>query len=222
MHRELTGYCLSRIQSRSSSVVRGALLALVLPVVLGMTAAHGAERSAESVVNEVCANCHRHGEKGAPIIGNQKSWAGRRNLGLTKLGKSALEGIRNMPSHGGDASLSSIELELAITYMVNQSGGDWVEPMNKSAPGRARTGEQVVKEQCGACHLTGKDGAPRIGDRDAWVGRVREGLDKVVASGIHGRGAMPARGGLADLTDAEMRAAVIYMFNASIAGQKTQ
>lgn len=222
MHSELPVYCLSQIRSWYRSVIRGALLALALPVVLGMTAAHGVQRSAESVVNEVCANCHRHGEKGAPIIGNQKSWTGRRNLGLTKLGKSALEGIRNMPSHGGDAGLSSIELERAITYMVNQSGGDWVEPMNKRAPGRDRTGEQVVRDKCGACHLTGKDGAPRIGDRDAWVGRVSEGLDKVVASGIHGRGAMPARGGLADLTDAEMRAAVIYMFNASVAGQKTR
>ncbi len=221
MHRELTGYCLSRIHAWNGPVARG-LLTVALSAVLGLTVAHGAQRSAESVVNEVCAKCHRHGEKGAPIIGNQKSWAGRRDLGLTRLGKNALEGIRDMPSHGGDAGLSSVELERAITYMVNQSGGAWVEPVDKQTSARARSGAQVVKEKCGTCHLTGRDGAPKIGDRDAWVGRVSQGLDKAVASGIHGRGAMPARGGLADLSDAEMRAAVIYMFNASVAGQKAQ
>ncbi len=84
----------------------------------------------------------------------------------------------------------------------------------------ARSGEQVVKAKCGDCHLTGKDGAPKMGDRDAWIGRVSKGLEKVIASGIHGRGAMPARGGMADLSDAEMRAAVIYMFTESTGPKK--
>jgi cytochrome c5 len=35
----------------------------------------------------------------------------------------------------------------------------------------------------------------------------------VVRSAINGHGGMPARGGMASLTDAEMRNAVIYMMN---------
>jgi len=34
-----------------------------------------------------------------------------------------------------------------------------------------------------------------------------------VRSAIHGHGPMPARGGLADLTDAEIRGAIVYMFS---------
>ena len=197
--------------------LRGVLLAIALPYALGVTLAHGAERSGDSIVKEVCGVCHKTGEKGAPVIGDRDAWAKRKAQGLTKLNQHAMEGIRNMPSHGGNAGLSSQDLERAITYMVNQSGGNWTEPISKTAPGKARTGEQLVKARCGDCHLTGKDGAPKLGDRDAWINRVSGGLDKVVASGIHGRGAMPARGGMADVTDAEMRAAVVYMFTASTA-----
>ena len=185
-----------------------------------MALAHGAERSGEDIVKEVCAACHKRGDNGAPAIGDRKAWEKRKTLGLSKLSQHALEGIRKMPAHGGSAALSSAELERAITYMVNQSGGNWIEPVGKAGLAAPRSGEQVVKARCGECHLTGKDGAPKIGDRDAWVGRVSKGIDAVVASGIHGRGAMPARGGLADLSDAEMRAAVLFMFQQSTTPKK--
>ena len=199
----------------------GRIMAVFLtPFALGMTAAHGAERSGEDIVKEVCAACHKQGEKGAPVIGNKNSWDQRKAQGLSKLSQHALEGLRNMPAHGGNAGLSGADLERAITFMVNQSGGKWIEPVSKDAPQKARSGEQVVKAKCGECHRTGKDGAPKIGDRDAWVGRVSKGLDAVVASGIHGRGSMPARGGLADLSDEEMRSAVVYMFQQSTTPKK--
>jgi len=210
--------CFSWAPMKARLLAGRSLLALVLPLALGltgMTAAHSAERSGEDVVKEVCAACHKRGENAAPVIGDKKAWEKRRAQGLSKLSEHAIEGIRKMPAHGGSAGVSNGELERAITYMVNQSGGNWVEPVNKDAPPRVRTGEEVVKAKCAECHLTGKDGAPKIGDRDAWVGRVSKGLDAVIASGIHGRGSMPARGGMADLSDAEMRAAVVYMFKES-------
>lgn len=76
-----------------------------------------------------------------------------------------------------------------------------------------RGGEQIVKAQCVKCHGTGVNGAPKIGDQAAWRPRLKNGLDKTVASAIHGHGNMPARGGMADLTDPEVRAAILYMFN---------
>lgn len=75
-----------------------------------------------------------------------------------------------------------------------------------------RSGEQVVKAQCVKCHGTGVNGAPKIDDRAAWAPRMTKGLDATVRSAIHGHGAMPARGGMADLTDSELRAAISYMF----------
>ena len=83
-----------------------------------------------------------------------------------------------------------------------------------------RSGEQIVKGKCINCHGTGVGGAPRIDDRAAWAPRMKQGLDATVRSAIRGHGAMPARGGMADLTDSELRAAIIYMFNPAGAGVK--
>lgn len=76
-----------------------------------------------------------------------------------------------------------------------------------------RSGEQIVKGQCAACHEKGLHGAPRIDDRAAWIPRLKNGLDATVRSAIKGHGAMPSRGGLSDLTDTELRSAVVYLFN---------
>jgi hypothetical protein len=63
------------------------------------------------------------------------------------------------------------------------------------------------------CHQEGVGGAPRIGDRAAWIPRAKIGFDVLVRSAINGHGGMPARGGLANLTDGEIRAAIAYMLN---------
>ena len=76
-----------------------------------------------------------------------------------------------------------------------------------------RTGEQIVKAQCANCHEKGLHGAPRIDDRAAWIPRLKNGLDATVRSAIKGHGAMPSRGGMPDLTDSELRSAVVYLFN---------
>ncbi len=78
---------------------------------------------------------------------------------------------------------------------------------------RERTGKEIVAAKCSTCHETGLHGAPRIDDRAAWTPRLKNGLDAAVRSAIRGHGAMPARGGMADLTDTELRSAVIYLFN---------
>jgi cytochrome c5 len=97
--------------------------------------------------------------------------------------------------------------------MVNQSGGNWVEPLSASTPSAARTSESVVQAQCAKCHQTGKDGAPKIGDRTAWTPRLGKGLDQLVASAVHGHGGMPSRGAMPDLSREEIRGAILYMFN---------
>lgn len=80
------------------------------------------------------------------------------------------------------------------------------------AQGKERSGEQIVKQQCIKCHGTGVSGAPKIDDRAAWSKRMGQGLQATVASAIKGHGKMPARGGVADLNDTELRAAILYMF----------
>jgi len=189
-----------------------ALLALAAAALPSAARAQSTSLSGKEVVDAICAQCHASGAKGAPKIGDKQAWSKRASRGLSSLTDNALKGIRQMPAHGGNNSLSDMEIKRAVAYMVNQSGGKWREPVDKSAPPAPRTGAQIVKAQCIKCHESGKGGAPKIGDRDAWIPRLKNGLDNTVRSAINGHGGMPARGGLADLTDAEMRSAVIYLF----------
>lgn len=93
-------------------------------------------------------------------------------------------------------------------------------PRELRAQSGERSGEQVVRAQCFKCHEAGVGGAPRIGDRAAWAPRLKNGLDNTVRSAIRGHGGMPARGGMADLTDSELRSAIVYMFSKGAAPAK--
>ena len=170
-------------------------------------------RSGKEVVESTCINCHGSGAQGAPKIGDRKAWSQRANQGLSSLTLSAIKGIRNMPAHGGNTGLTDLELARGVAYMVNASGGKWTEPASAKDLKAERSGAQVVKAQCHKCHQDGKGGAPKIGDREAWSKRLNQGIDRAVSSAIHGHGGMPPRGDKADLTDAEVRAAILYMFN---------
>lgn len=174
---------------------------------------HSADRSGKEVVDRVCASCHATGAKGAPRMGDKTAWAPLASKGLSSLTESALKGVRSMPAHGGDMALSDLEIERAIIHMVNRSGGRWVEPISGITPSVERKGRQVVEARCAECHQGGKAGAPKIGDRAAWIPRLKHGMDFLVRSAINGHGAMPPRGGMADLTDTELRGAIAYMFN---------
>jgi cytochrome c5 len=126
-----------------------------------------------------------------------------------------------MPAHGGRSELSDLEIARAVTYMVNRSGGNWVEPASAEDLATERSGEQIVKAECVKCHGEGVGGAPKIGDVEAWVQRIKRGLDYAVHSAIHGHGGMPPRGGQANLTDAEIRSAILYMYSPTAAPAKT-
>ena len=194
--------------------------ALIILVYVQEAGAQTAERSGKEVVESLCVSCHGIGARGAPKIGDKKAWSKLSARGLSGLSKSALKGVRDMPPHGGNPNLTDTEIERAITYMVNQSGGHWTEPVSRATRTTARTGEQIVSARCSHCHKTGVNGAPKIGDRDAWIPRLKPGLDVVVRSAINGHGAMPPRGGMANLTDAEIRSAITYMFSGGAASTK--
>jgi len=198
------------------TIALAVLASLTVPAIAAVPVARGGQQ----VVEEVCAACHATGVDGAPRIGDAKAWEPRARRGLSSLTQNALDGVRKMPPHGGRLALSDLEIKRAITYMVNHSGGSWIEPIDRAAAPAERSGAQIVQMQCVKCHGPGLNGAPRIGDKDAWIQRVRLGLDSVVRSAIHGHGAMPARGGMADLSDAEMRSAVTYMFQRSVSPNK--
>lgn len=85
------------------------------------------------------------------------------------------------------------------------------------AESAARSGEDVYNSACMACHAAGIAGAPAVGDQVAWAGRISKGMDALYDSGINGVAGtgMIARGGCADCSDDDIRAAVDFMVDSS-------
>jgi len=119
--------------------------------------------------------------------------------------------LSNSPAMS-DAEVAK-RMQPAGTVALSDAGAPKIEPGGAAAAAE-RSGEQIVQAQCMKCHQTGEGGAPKIGERAAWIPRVKKGLDPVVRAAIGGHDSMPARGGRADLTDTEFRNAIVYMFQA--------
>lgn len=178
------------------------------------------EKSGKEVAEAVCAACHATGALNAPKIGDKAAWGKLIQEGQEKITADGLKGVRQMPPRGGNPDLTDTEFARAVAYMANQAGANWKEPEPKPAPSAERAGEKIVEVQCSKCHQTGVGGAPRIGDRAAWLKRGKNGINALTLAAIRGHDNMPARGGMAELTDAEFRDAVLYMFNQSGAAVK--
>lgn len=89
------------------------------------------------------------------------------------------------------------------TVAVAEAGGAHVE----------KSGEEIVKGVCIACHGVGALGAPKIGNAGDWGPRIAQGYETLVKHATEGIRSMPARGGNAELTDHEVADAVAYMAN---------
>jgi cytochrome c5 len=115
----------------------------------------------------------------------------------------------------GCGKSSSVDPELSATLI--QPVARIELKAEKVAPG-SRTGEQIYKAICGACHDAGTLGAPKAGDAAAWAPRLALGHDGLTKSAIAGKNQMPPRGGGSDLTDTEVARAVAYIANTAGAG----
>ena len=88
-----------------------------------------------------------------------------------------------------------------------------VEPAMAGAGGAIPA---LYTQLCQTCHASGVAGAPKVGDKAAWATRLAAAndIDGLTASAIKGKGAMPPKGG-STASDAEIKAVVTYMVNAS-------
>lgn len=83
-----------------------------------------------------------------------------------------------------------------------------------AAPAAPKSADEIVSTACAACHTSGALGAPKIGDKAAWEGRMANGIDGLLKVAIAGKGGMPPRGG-AQVSDAELRSAIEKMLKDS-------
>ncbi len=81
--------------------------------------------------------------------------------------------------------------------------------------GGAAGADGIYKASCAVCHAAGVAGAPKSGDKAAWAARIAQGkatLYKNAIAGFQGKfGVMPAKGGNAGLSDADVKAVVDLM-----------
>ena len=84
----------------------------------------------------------------------------------------------------------------------------------------AATAEETYKAKCSTCHDAGTASAPRVGDKAEWARRNRQGTAELYKAALQGKPntAMMAKGGFAELSDAEVTAIVDYLL--AQAGQK--
>jgi cytochrome c5 len=87
-------------------------------------------------------------------------------------------------------------------------------PAAPTAVAAATSPPPLFAQICSTCHTPGIAGAPKLGDKAAWAPRIAQGIDALTASAIKGKGAMPPKGG-SSASDAEIKAVVTYMVNAS-------
>ena len=108
---------------------------------------------------------------------------------------------------GDSAGEAGDDVELRILPVARVE----MQQAKPKGDGKPRDAETVYKTVCSACHATGLAGAPKTGDKAAWAPRIATGAAALLKSAANGKNAMPARGGAADLTDAELKAAVEYL-----------
>jgi len=97
----------------------------------------------------------------------------------------------------------------ALAARIQKVGSVEIKDANRAA----RTGEEVFKAQCSACHATGAAGSPKFGDAGAWGPRIGKGFDALLNSALKGKGNMGPQGG-GDFEDFEIGRGVAYMANA--------
>ncbi len=113
----------------------------------------------------------------------------------------------NAPGAGADDSPK------AVSQRIQKIGAVEIRDANRAL----KSGEEVYKAQCMACHAAGAAGAPKFGDAAAWAPRVATGFAALWNSALKGKGAMGAQGG-GDFEDVEIGRAVVYM-TAAVGGK---
>lgn len=83
-----------------------------------------------------------------------------------------------------------------------------------NAESSASAGKALYESTCQACHATGVLNAPKFGNKADWAPRLKDSMDTVYNFALHGKGAMPPKGG-SNASDANVKAAVDYMVNAA-------
>lgn len=118
----------------------------------------------------------------------------------------AIIGLVYYVTSANKPAAGAVDTEKALMQRIHKIGMVEIRDANRVL----KTGEEVYKAQCVACHAAGAAGAPKFGDASAWAPRIKTGFDALWNSALKGKGAMGAQGG-GDFEDLEIGRAVVYM-----------
>src|SRR4030067_136243 len=132
--------------------------------------------------------------------------------------------VAQMVSGSGKAKTKAARADSEIAARIKPVGELVVASAAVVANGvipaaKAADGKGTYDKACMACHAAGVAGAPKLGDKAAWKDRIAQGNDTLYTHAIKGyqgkKGFMPAKGGNAALSDADVKASVDYMVGQS-------
>ena len=117
------------------------------------------------------------------------------------------------------ASASADHLkEHTILERIQPAGGVYKQgddvPVAKPAIAETagpRSGEDIYKASCSACHATDAIGAPMLGNAAAWKDRIAKGEQALIDSAVNGFNAMPPMGTCATCSSEDIANTVKYM-----------
>lgn len=117
--------------------------------------------------------------------------------------------------------LSYIKLTFIITSIfcasaqaLNIAQTHHPETFLESIRGKPDEGIQIVNQFCINCHASKplvNLGAPRIGVRDDWSFRLKQGIEAMFTHTAEGYNTMPARGGCFECDDTQLRKAIMAL-----------
>ncbi|MFT5175815.1 MAG: cytochrome c5 [Gammaproteobacteria bacterium] len=128
--------------------------------------------------------------------------------------KEAMQKAKSMATEAANtataaASTATSTATAALSSAIAAAPAATKAPTASAAAGKA--GNDVYNSGCVACHATGAANAPKLSDKVAWEPRAASGFAALLQSATKGKGAMPPRGGLMSLSDADIGNAIRYM-----------
>lgn len=113
-----------------------------------------------------------------------------------------------------DATAANAQAAAAMAAIAALPKSGEAPTAGANAESSASAGKALYESTCQACHATGVLNAPKFGNKADWAPRLKDSMDVVYNFALHGKGAMPPKGG-SSASDADVKAAVDYMVNAA-------
>ncbi|PTD99683.1 c-type cytochrome [Pandoraea apista] len=123
-------------------------------------------------------------------------------------------GAAAAPASGAPAAASGADAGSAAAAAAAMASLKTAAPTVAGAGSNLDAGKKLYDTVCMACHASGVMNAPKFGDKAAWAPRIATGIDTLHNAAIKGLNAMPPKGGAANASDDDVKAAVDYMVNA--------